>query len=170
MSDAGTSTTFAIRRATLDDAPFVVELSALPHVAAHTLGPRDRATFERALARDAATLLVLERDGEPFGHAYYAVVDDWLMEIRFIAVRVPRLGGGRLLVNHLVSIAFEELRLRRISLEVVASNAVAIALYESLGFVREGRYRDGYRGRDGRFEDLLPYGKLASDRLERMSM
>lgn len=108
--------------------------------------------------------LVVERGGEAFGYASSTVVDGWLMEIRVVAVCEPRLGAGRYLMRHLVALAFDELRLRRIFLEVVASNVAAIALYESIGFTREGRYRDGFRGRDGRFEDLLPYGLLATDR------
>lgn len=44
--------------------------------------------------------------------------------------------------------------LARIELEVFASNVAAIALYERLGFVHEGRKRSA-RILDGRIEDML---------------
>lgn len=55
--------------------------------------------------------------------------------------------------------AFQELNLHRVWLTVISYNARAIALYERLGFVREGVYRE-HLERDGSRHDMLVYGLL----------
>lgn len=55
--------------------------------------------------------------------------------------------------------AFDELNLRRVSLTVFSYNQPAIAVYEKLGFVREGVYRE-FLERDGQFHDMYLYGLL----------
>ena len=47
----------------------------------------------------------------------------------------------------------------RMELQVYADNARAIALYESLGFVREGLHR-GYALRDGAYVDSLSMARM----------
>lgn len=58
--------------------------------------------------------------------------------------------------------AFHELGLHRLSLDVIADNQPAIALYRRLGFVEEGRLRERVL-RDGQRLDLLYMGLLAQD-------
>lgn len=58
-----------------------------------------------------------------------------------------------------MAFAFDELNLHRLQLTVFASNERAIRLYEHLGFVREGTFRE-FLLRDGRTEDMLLYGLL----------
>lgn len=55
--------------------------------------------------------------------------------------------------------AFGELNLRRVQLTVFANNSPAIALYEKLGFQREGVFRE-FLNRDGELCDMLLYGLL----------
>ena len=55
--------------------------------------------------------------------------------------------------------AFHELNLHRVCLTVFSYNAPAIALYERLGFVREGVYREHIE-RDGQHFDMILYGLL----------
>lgn len=55
--------------------------------------------------------------------------------------------------------AFYELNLYRVWLTVIGYNAPAIALYERLGFVREGAYREHVE-RDGSRYDMFVYGLL----------
>ncbi|HMM40281.1 MAG TPA: GNAT family protein [Thermomicrobiales bacterium] len=55
--------------------------------------------------------------------------------------------------------AFHELNLHRIQLTVFSYNAPAISLYERLGFVREGSFRE-FLERDGTRYDMLLYGLL----------
>ena len=55
--------------------------------------------------------------------------------------------------------AFHELNLHRVQLTVFSYNERAIALYEKLGFQREGVYRE-FIQRDGKRYDMYPYGLL----------
>jgi RimJ/RimL family protein N-acetyltransferase len=66
-------------------------------------------------------------------------------------------GGDGLAVA--LRFAFGELNLRRVQLTVFGYNARAIALYEKMGFQREGAYRE-FLLRDGRAADMLLYGML----------
>jgi RimJ/RimL family protein N-acetyltransferase len=55
--------------------------------------------------------------------------------------------------------AFRELNLHRVQLTVFSYNVPAIALYERLGFRREGAYRE-FLHRDGQRFDMYLYGLL----------
>jgi RimJ/RimL family protein N-acetyltransferase len=68
-------------------------------------------------------------------------------------------GYGREAMALLLRFAFDELNLYRVCLTVFAYNEAAIGLYEHLGFVREGTYRE-HLHRDGRRHDMILYGIL----------
>ncbi len=123
----------------------MLALFALPHVRDFTHGPKSAAVFINALERGDRELLIIERSGRPFGHLAIVIVDGWLMEVRVIAFEEQRTGAGRFAMEWLLIHAFENLGLHRIFLEVVKSNFGAQALYASVGFFKEGCYRDGYR-------------------------
>lgn len=57
---------------------------------------------------------------------------------------------------------FQELNLHRIQLNVLSYNKPAIALYERLGFKREGTYRE-FIHRDGKRHDMYLYGILRNE-------
>src|SRR5487761_1336088 len=71
-------------------------------------------------------------------------------------------GFGKEAVRLLQRFAFHELGLRRLSLDVIADNAPALALYRGLGFQEEGRLRERVY-RDGRATDLVYMGLLGRD-------
>jgi RimJ/RimL family protein N-acetyltransferase len=71
-------------------------------------------------------------------------------------------GLGSAAIDELLRYGFDELNLQRIELEVVGYNTPAIAVYERLGFVLEGRKRE-FAERDGERYDLLVYGLLAAE-------
>jgi RimJ/RimL family protein N-acetyltransferase len=58
-----------------------------------------------------------------------------------------------------LNFVFNELNLYRVTLSVFDYNLPAIAVYEKLGFVREGTYRQ-FIERDGRRYDMYLYGLL----------
>ncbi len=68
-------------------------------------------------------------------------------------------GFGREALGLLMRFAFDEVNLRRLSLTVFAYNTRAIRLYEGMGFVREGTFRE-FLVRDGQPHDMLLYGLL----------
>lgn len=68
-------------------------------------------------------------------------------------------GFGREAMELLLRFAFHELNLHRVGLTVFSYNERAIALYESLGFVREGTERERLH-RDGKRYGMHTYGLL----------
>ena len=71
-------------------------------------------------------------------------------------------GYGSEAMQLVLRFAFDELNLHRVQLTVFSYNERAIALYEKLGFQREGVYREHLQ-RDGRRYDMYLYGLLRSE-------
>ena len=71
-------------------------------------------------------------------------------------------GYGYEVMQLVLQFAFDELNLHRIQLTVFSYNERAIALYEKLGFQREGVHREHLQ-RDGRRYDMYLYGLLRSE-------
>ena len=68
-------------------------------------------------------------------------------------------GYGQEAVELVLKFAFHELNLHRVQLTVFSYNQRAIALYEKLGFIQEGVFREHIQ-RDGRRYDMILYGLL----------
>jgi RimJ/RimL family protein N-acetyltransferase len=68
-------------------------------------------------------------------------------------------GYGYDAMRLMLDFAFQELNLHRLQLTVFSYNRRASALYEKLGFQREGIYRE-FLHRDGQRYDMLLYGML----------
>lgn len=71
-------------------------------------------------------------------------------------------GFGKEAVGLVLRYGFHELGLRRLSLDVIADNLPAVALYRTLGFQEEGRMRERVY-RDGLTADLIYMGLLRRD-------
>lgn len=71
-------------------------------------------------------------------------------------------GYGGAAIELALRFAFDELNLHRVQLTVFSYNTRAIALYERLGFVREGTHRE-YLQRDGARHDMHLYGMLRQE-------
>lgn len=71
-------------------------------------------------------------------------------------------GIGKEAMQLVLDFGFYELNFHRIQLNVISYNEIAIRLYESLGFIREGTYRD-FILRDGKRFDMYLYGMLNSE-------
>ncbi len=89
---------------------------------------------------------------------------DWPNRTTFVSVGIGEAanrgrgyGGDAMRVG--LRFAFHELNLYRVCLTVFSYNDSAIALYERLGFAREGCYRQ-HLERDGRRYDMYLYGLL----------
>jgi RimJ/RimL family protein N-acetyltransferase len=68
-------------------------------------------------------------------------------------------GYGEEAMRLALKFAFHEINLHRLQLTVFEYNDRAIRLYERLGFVREGTYRE-FLNRDGQRYDMYLYGLL----------
>lgn len=90
--------------------------------------------------------VVLEETDEVIGHINLQI--DWINKsARLGKVLVGKRsltgqGIGQLMIKKVLIIAFEQLKLHRVSLGVLDFNLTAIACYEKAGFVREGLIRE----------------------------
>jgi RimJ/RimL family protein N-acetyltransferase len=109
--------------------------------------------FAVRLLEDDEIIGMLEFDGVDWSHRT-TFVSIGLGEARH---RGQGYGADAMRVG--LRFAFHELNLHRVCLTVFAYNTQAIALYERLGFAREGVYREHIE-RDGQRYDMYLYGLL----------
>lgn len=119
--------------------------------------PWTRGNFSDAL-RSKYQCKVYEAGGDMLGYAVLMLgVDEAdLLDIA-IAARHQRHGLGRSLLDEMVALA-RRTGMRRVLLEVRASNAAAIGLYRKAGFADIGLRRDYYPASSGR-EDAIVMGR-----------
>jgi len=143
---------FSIRQARQEEAPFLAEaereIARIPGRLASRPEEIDDQTIRRLIVdlneRERGAFLVAEADGAVVGHAFLDPIPlAVLSHVARLTIAVheghQRRGLGRTLMNELVSWARANPRVEKIELQVRSSNAGAIALYRSLGFVEEGR-------------------------------
>jgi RimJ/RimL family protein N-acetyltransferase len=108
-----------------------------------------------AIRGNADDLLLgqLELDGIAWTHGVA-----WLSVVIFDPEQRGQ-GYGREAIGLALRFAFHELNLQRVQLTVFSYNTGAIAIYERLGFVHEGTFRE-FLERDGQRHDMLLYGLL----------
>jgi RimJ/RimL family protein N-acetyltransferase len=78
-------------------------------------------------------------------------------------------GIGQLMIEKVLNIAFEELKLHRVSLGVFSFNLSAIACYEKAGFVKEGLLREA-RKIDNEFWSLWEMSILDNEWFEKKEL
>lgn len=71
-------------------------------------------------------------------------------------------GLGEVISKAMISYAFDQLNLRRLRLEVLATNQPAINLYQKIGFKKEGTLREE-QFRDGVYLDIYLFGLLKKE-------
>jgi len=107
---------------------------------------------------DRSTLVLIANVSEgPVGYGQIKHIDyaNRSVELGFhIAPEHQGKGRGTALVKKLVEFASTTLNMHRLYLQVFASNAKAIHVYEKCGFVQEGIQRDKVL-KDGRFRDVM---------------
>jgi ribosomal-protein-alanine N-acetyltransferase len=142
-----------LRDMTEADLDAVLRIEREVHAHPWTLG-----NFSDAL-RSGYQCKVAELEGEMRGYAVMmlAVDEAELLDIAIDATQ-QRQGMGRKLLESLLSLARHG-NMRRMVLEVRASNQAAIALYRASGFEQIGLRRDYYPAVNGR-EDALLMGKV----------
>jgi GNAT superfamily N-acetyltransferase len=107
--------------------------------------------------------IVVDATGRPAALWRARSYDGWLIELRTLIAAEPGRGAGRWALRRALAWAFEECDAHRVRLDVVATNAVARALYERHGLRWEGTSRDGFRTADGTFVHQCHYGMLAHE-------
>lgn len=109
--------------------------------------------FAIRLLDDDELIGLLELDGVDWSNG------TTFLSIGFGDARHRGQGYGREAMQLALNFAFNELNLHRVCLTVFSYNERAIALYERLGFVREGSFREHVE-RDGCRYDMLLFGLL----------
>ena len=71
-------------------------------------------------------------------------------------------GIGFSATRQILNYGFNQLNLHKVYLQVASYNPAAIALYEKVGFVIEGRLRSHYYN-DGKYHDMIAMGLLSSE-------
>jgi diamine N-acetyltransferase len=141
-----------VRATAESDLPFVLEAEKSTDFVRHWT-----AAEHRAVIRDPdCAHWTIETHA---GRAGYLILrglssPDRSVELKRLNVAERGLGLGRETLRLVKRIAFEELRVHRLWLDVMAHNAAARHLYASEGFVPEGTLREALR-RDGRYVDLV---------------
>jgi RimJ/RimL family protein N-acetyltransferase len=142
-----------LRRARADDVDAFLAIEADPHI--HEMFGGSRDTFE-PVSRGAAEAMVKRLNEHPFawviehgvviGEARLDRVDFHDKRASFaigiLDVRYLGKGLGTEATRLVLRFAFEQLKLHRVSVRVLAYNRRAIRAYEKCGFVIEGRERE----------------------------
>ncbi len=131
--------------------------------------PPDAAGVATWLDDKRKRALVVERDNAVAAFVLVMLHESWLCEIANLIAAVPRTGAGWFALRETLRYAFDEAKVHRVYLEVIAANAPARRLYETAGLSLEGTWRDGYRREDGTYHDLCAYGLLESEYRTRLA-
>lgn len=156
-----------IRASRVEDAQAMTELASLPGFRAGTLRlPYSRVEQTRRWleGQDSDTVnLMAVLDGKIVGNAGLNRHAGRRNHAAGIGIGVHDdfvgRGIGRALIGELVEVADNWLDLKRLELNVYTDNAVAIRLYESFGFTREGIFV-GYAFRDGSYVDSMAMARV----------
>jgi RimJ/RimL family protein N-acetyltransferase len=102
---------------------------------------------------------VLESEGRPIGHLILEPLGlESIGHVAQLTVVVhpghTGKGHGRALMRHAITWTRQSDQIEKIELRVRSTNARAIALYESLGFVREGVLRNRVKLQSGYADDI----------------
>lgn len=121
--------------------------------------------FEETISSEDGFWFVATADEETVGAAMFTDVREsaGVGEVAYwILPESQGEGYGREAVSLLLEYGFDELRLNRVEADCLVTNEASSGLLESLGFTREGQFREA-AFQDGRHVDVLRYGLLADE-------
>jgi len=175
MTDA-TPLRLRLRPTMLSDLDFVITVETdtrnLPFIS-----PWERTQHEGALRFPDLRHFIVEA-GPTYERAGFVIVQGCRnphrsVELKRIVLQPKGQGYGRACVRLLKQMAFRDLRAHRFWLDVKALNQRALALYQSEGFVEEGRLRESVRvsidGADG-YDSLIVMSMLDREYQARIAM
>jgi RimJ/RimL family protein N-acetyltransferase len=149
------------------DPSIIIGVHGLPHVVNLLNTPSVDEVERRSKQESSRDFVAFDSEGRVAGLLLMDRIHSWLYEVsRILSVR-EREGIGTSILRWALRHIFEENGAHRAFLEVHERNVGARRLYESVGFLQEGTYRDGFRNPvDGTFENLCPYGLLDVDYMD----
>jgi L-phenylalanine/L-methionine N-acetyltransferase len=166
MSEPPQSFNYRLRPYEPEDMAAISEMLAQPLVIRGTMQMpwmSVEARRQRWATGAPRTHLVADLNARIIGSGSLSVGEDRRRHVGSIGMAVhdqfQGRGVGRALLTALIDMADGWLNLGRVELTVYADNAHAIALYESVGFEREGLFRR-YAFRDGVYVDALSMARM----------
>jgi len=117
--------------------------------------------FHRSAPDEAFFMIATKAEDRAIGHVALYKVDHRLGTAEFAILLGDRatwgIGLGKQCTHFMCDYGFRQLNLRKITLEVIATNERAFKLYRSLGFVEEGRLRQA-QFKNGAYVDVIVMG------------
>lgn len=139
-----------LRRATPGDLPAILAMWRQP---AHDplIAAPDLDEVDEALR--AGHLFVWDDGAGIAGFARILCWQEGVYSIPELVAHPPGRGVGRALLGALLDHLFTRLAAHRVGLDVTPDNTAALSLYLSMGFVREGTWREAWRRPAGDWAD-----------------
>ena len=176
MSEPEVRQRVRLRPTMLSDLDFVTSVEADAHNLPF-ITPWERTQHEGAVRFPDFRHFIVEA-GEGFDAAGFVILQGCRnphgsVELKRVVLQAKGQGYGRECVRQLKRMAFRDLRAHRFWLDVKSLNARALALYQSEGFVEEGRLRESVRvmidGVDG-FDTLIVMSMLDREYAARVAL
>ena len=149
-----------LRRATVDDLNYIMKLQSAPENLKFIV-PFSQ-DYHREIFTCADKLDVIAEEiatGERVGYFMLRELDTPCAEFTHVIIDKKGVGYGRAALNLLLKWTFETKKFHRIWIDCKDYNSVALHLYESSGFVREGLLREIILT-NGVYENLIVLGML----------
>lgn len=149
-----------LRRATSDDLNYIMKLQAAPENLKFIV-PFDE-DYHREILTCADKLDVIAEEidtRERVGYFMLRELDTPCAEFTHVIIEKKGVGYGRESLNLLLKWTFETKKFHRIWIDCKEYNSVALHLYESSGFIREGLLREILLT-NGVYENLIVLGML----------
>lgn len=165
---------FRLRKPELSDVPALYVIKNDPDIAAmlggfstgYSTTDLEAWVESHRVAPDEALFVIADADDRAIGHVGLYQIDHRRRSADFAIVIGDRSvwggGVGRACSRFAIEFGFDMLNLRRIQLQVLATNERAAHLYRSLGFVDEGRLRQAH-WQQGAYVDMLLMGLLIEE-------
>ena len=152
-----------LRRATLDDLPFLLDLEQRFRDLGF-VGGDDAHTHARQVADPDCLYWIVEEKSERAGYVVLRSLKsiNRCLELKRIVIAEPERGLGRIVLRAIMDKAFSELSAHRLWLDVYDDNHRARHVYRSLGFIEEGMLRECIQC-GGQFRSLVVMSILESE-------
>jgi RimJ/RimL family protein N-acetyltransferase len=143
--------------------PFITPWERMQHEGAIRFPDARHFIVEQGNALERIGFVILQGCRNPHGS----------VELKRLVLQAKGRGLGRAAVRQLKAMAFTQLKAHRFWLDVKALNTRALALYQSEGFVEEGRLRESVRlsgeGADG-YDSLIVMSLLDREYQARLAL
>ncbi len=155
-----------LRGATLDDLNYIMKLQYAPENLKFIVPFDEEYHREILTCADKMDIIVEEKDsGERVGYFMLRELDSPCAEFTHVIIDKKGVGYGREALKLLMKWTFELKKYHRVWIDCKEYNSVALHLYESSGFIREGVLREIILT-NGVWENLIVLGMLDREYLK----